>query len=150
MTYNITLGDECNYYKHDSYVINASVLQLIQTISSDIRHWALSLLEFKINFERGHKHIFPIFPNLPFTTICHTQWYINYAVQASIKDQSENKIPIHVIFIGTLNLPKYGNSCTVTKHIPAPADMDVVQAAVSSPRQSSVQQLGFSLHRPKL
>jgi hypothetical protein len=75
---------------------------------------------------------------------------INYAVQASLKDQSENKISIHVTFVGTLNLPKYGNSCTATQHIPVPADMDVVQAAASSPRLSSVQQLGFSLHRPKL
>jgi hypothetical protein len=38
MTYDITLGDDCNYYTQDSYVINANVLQLIQTISSDIRH----------------------------------------------------------------------------------------------------------------
>jgi hypothetical protein len=38
MTYDITLGDECNYYTQDSYVTNASVLKLIQTISSDIRH----------------------------------------------------------------------------------------------------------------
>jgi hypothetical protein len=36
MTYDITLGDDCNYYTHDSYVINASVLQLIKTTSSDM------------------------------------------------------------------------------------------------------------------
>jgi hypothetical protein len=71
-------------------------------------------------------------------------------VQASLKDQSENKISIHVIFIGTLNFPKYGNSCAVTEHIPVPADMDVVQAAASSPSLSSEQQLGFSLHQSKL
>jgi hypothetical protein len=52
--------------------------------------------------------------------------------------------------MGTLNLPKYGNFCTVTQHIPVPADTDVAQAAASSPRLSSVQQLGFSLHQPKL
>jgi len=37
MTYDITLGDDCNYHTQYSYIINANVLQLIHPISSDIR-----------------------------------------------------------------------------------------------------------------
>jgi hypothetical protein len=33
MTYDITLGDDCNYYTQDSYIIIANVLQLIHPIS---------------------------------------------------------------------------------------------------------------------